>query len=169
MTVPRVFVLEDNPATCRQLASAIEADGRLALAATAATLALARHWWDSGARADAALVDLGLPDGNGIDFIRIVAASEPAPAILVIRRQQRIRTWAVAFPWAESFRQQRGMIVAASLTWPTVAVRFEAVRLRCERASALQSPRTAPPPGLAAPRSRYRRTRQPRKRDRTAR
>lgn len=83
-TQPGVFVLEDNPGTRRQLASAVGEDGRLALAGEAGSLAEALAWWEAGGRAAAALVDLGLPDGNGIEFIRRTTAGPEAPAVLVI-------------------------------------------------------------------------------------
>jgi DNA-binding NarL/FixJ family response regulator len=82
--VPRVFVLEDDPATRRQLSVDVVAHGRLRLADSAGSLAEAVAWWNGGGRAEAALVDLGLPDGDGIDFIRLIADAPEPPAILVI-------------------------------------------------------------------------------------
>jgi DNA-binding NarL/FixJ family response regulator len=81
---PGVFVVEDHPVTRRQLVGAVVDDLRLDLAGSAGSLAEATRWWQQGGRAAAALVDLGLPDGNGIDFIHLVAAGAAAPAILVI-------------------------------------------------------------------------------------
>lgn len=79
-----VYVLEDHPRTQAQLARAIEADPRLTLAGAASTLGDAKGWRDAGGQADAVLVDLGLPDGEGTEFIRHLCSRGPAPAILVI-------------------------------------------------------------------------------------
>lgn len=79
-----VFVVEDHPATRRQLTSAVAGDPRLEPAGSAGSLGEALAWWQGGGRAAAVLVDLGLPDGNGIEFIRRAAAGPDAPAILVI-------------------------------------------------------------------------------------
>lgn len=79
-----VFVVEDHPVTRRQLTGAVSADPRLELAGSAGSLAEAASWWEQGGRAAAALVDLGMPDGDGIDFIRLVSADANGPAVLVI-------------------------------------------------------------------------------------
>ena len=84
MNLHTVFVLEDHAATRRQLVAAVTGDQRLRIAGEAACLADARRWWHDGNRADAALVDLGLPDGSGTDLIRELAALDAPPAILVI-------------------------------------------------------------------------------------
>lgn len=84
MAAESVFILEDHPATQNLLKSAINGDERLTVAGSARSLLEARAWWAAGGRAGAALVDLGLPDGNGVDFIREVCTLSPAPAVLVI-------------------------------------------------------------------------------------
>lgn len=82
--LPGVFVLEDDPETRRRLSADVVAHASLCLAGSAGSLAEAGDWWNGGGRADVALVDLGLPDGNGIDFIRTITAGDDAPAVLVI-------------------------------------------------------------------------------------
>ncbi len=81
---PSVFVLEDHPATREQLCGAIDAAADLQTAGSAASLKEALDWWRDGNRSDVALVDLGLPDGNGIDFIREICANSSETAVLVI-------------------------------------------------------------------------------------
>ena len=80
----RVFVLEDHPGTRGQLLEAVRSEPRLAIAGEAATLAEASDWLSTSGDATVALVDIGLPDGNGIDFIRALAGLPSPPAVLVI-------------------------------------------------------------------------------------
>ncbi len=81
---PSVFVLEDHPATRAQLVEAIDGTKELAIAGSAGSLAEASAWLDEGNLADVALVDLGLPDGNGIEFIRAIQDRQSDTAVLVI-------------------------------------------------------------------------------------
>lgn len=82
--VPSVFVLEDHPATRTQLANVVQEHEGMALAGSAGSLEEALTWWRNDNRADVALVDIGLPDGSGIDFIREISASDAHTAVLVI-------------------------------------------------------------------------------------
>lgn len=79
-----VFLLEDNPVTQGQLADAIDGDSRLEFVGMAGSLQEATVWWREHEGADAALVDLGLPDGSGVDFIHFLSQQEQTPAILVM-------------------------------------------------------------------------------------
>jgi DNA-binding NarL/FixJ family response regulator len=63
------LLLEDVPEARDWLARAVAASFPGIEVATAASLAEARAWVASHAAPDLALVDLGLPDGNGVDFI----------------------------------------------------------------------------------------------------
>lgn len=81
----QVFVVEDNPEMQEFFASCIARAPQLALAGRAGTLAEARAWLDAHAgKLNVLLVDLGLPDGSGLDVIRHAVARNPACEVLVI-------------------------------------------------------------------------------------
>ncbi len=79
-----VLILEDNQSTATQLMESIRSDPRLSLAGCCHTLTDAQTWLANGGHADAALIDLELPDGSGIDFIRTCAALPSPPCALVM-------------------------------------------------------------------------------------
>lgn len=79
------LVVEDLPEVRRWLVSALEHAFEDVMVAEAATLADAREWLrrlekDAGraARFRIALIDLGLPDGSGVDLVREIAEGHPA-------------------------------------------------------------------------------------------
>lgn len=82
--VHRVLVVEDSPATQRQLVRAVESHAELCLAGAAGSLRAARALLESCGGCDVALVDLGLPDGNGMSLIPELVRRKPAPQVLVI-------------------------------------------------------------------------------------
>lgn len=79
-----VFVLEDHPGTRGQLVAAIASEPSLTIAGEAGSLEEAFAWWAEGKRARVALVDIGLPDGSGIEFIRRITTEPDNTAVLVI-------------------------------------------------------------------------------------
>ncbi|MEM1436330.1 MAG: response regulator transcription factor [Pseudomonadota bacterium] len=79
-----IFILEDNPNTCAMLEGAARVDPRLTVCGRAHTLQEAVRWLEAGEHADVALVDLDLPDGNGIDFIRACTARGETPCCIVM-------------------------------------------------------------------------------------
>lgn len=79
-----VLVLEDHPDTRRQLIRSLASDPRLSLAAEAESLSEARAWLQSGGRARVALVDIGLPDGSGVELIRELTDQRTDTVVLVI-------------------------------------------------------------------------------------
>lgn len=78
-----VLLVEDHPDTRERLSNAISDHKKLNLVAAAATCAEANAVLDEGAP-DVLLTDLGLPDGDGLDLIRRVAANNTKTEIMVI-------------------------------------------------------------------------------------
>jgi DNA-binding NarL/FixJ family response regulator len=78
----RVAVVEDDPAFRTAFAYAVQAAPDMALAWVAATRGEALALLE-GPAADVLLVDLGLPDGSGIDVIRTAQAAWPSCAVMV--------------------------------------------------------------------------------------
>lgn len=83
MRLPRIAIVEDNEDFRLALTRAIDGDPGLELAGAAASvsqgLRLLAH-----AQPDVLLVDLGLPDGNGLALIREAAQRLPACDVMVI-------------------------------------------------------------------------------------
>lgn len=78
-----VVVVEDDADTRERLAGAVTAVASLSLAGDCGNLADARAILRERAP-DVLLVDLGLPDGSGLDLIRETARRAPATHIMVI-------------------------------------------------------------------------------------
>lgn len=78
---PRILVIDDDPAIRRMLAVALETSGFVISQTDSGTAAL-----DAVRRndADILLLDLGLPDVNGLDVIRHVRTSGSAVPIIVL-------------------------------------------------------------------------------------
>lgn len=79
----RVVLVEDNQATRTFLESCVRGHPQLQLAASFGTLAPARAWFEQET-ADLLLVDLGLPDGSGLDLMRDVRQHWPQCDMLVV-------------------------------------------------------------------------------------
>ncbi len=81
----RVFLVEDEPEVRARLCVLIEADPRLRLVGCADRMATARRWLsDSRHPLDVMLVDLGLPDGSGLDLIAECKNLRPQVSIMVM-------------------------------------------------------------------------------------
>ncbi len=78
-----VVIVEDDARVAAHIAHGVAAHERLAVLATAGTLAEARALL--GHEVDLFILDLGLPDGNGIDLIEDIRAGDRRePKILVL-------------------------------------------------------------------------------------
>ena len=79
----RILVIDDDDAFRETVCAAIARDPSLTLAAQAGSVAAARAVVARG-NFDVALIDLGLPDGNGIDLIREIARERPDTDVMVV-------------------------------------------------------------------------------------
>ena len=82
-TPTRILVVDDDDAFRETVCAAIEHDDGMVLAAQVGNAESARAAIARG-EFDVALVDLGLPDGNGIDLIREIAATRPDADVMVV-------------------------------------------------------------------------------------
>ena len=81
----RVLIVEDDPPTREFFARSVAGCAELQLAAAFATVADAKAWLLQHAPSlDVLLTDLGLPDGSGLELIRLVGSLNPACEPLVI-------------------------------------------------------------------------------------
>lgn len=81
----RVLILEDDPQMRDFFAGSVARCAGLQLAASVGTVTEAKAWLDAHAsEVDVLLVDLGLPDGSGLDVIRHATRLNPACEPLVI-------------------------------------------------------------------------------------
>lgn len=78
-----VALVEDDPGTRERLAGAIATDGALELLFCASEVAQIRAWLLEH-RPHVLLVDLGLPDGSGIEVIRHCRVVSPDTEVMVI-------------------------------------------------------------------------------------
>lgn len=79
----RVMIVEDDPIILDRLSNVVQNNERLTLHANVSTVAGAKKVL-SGTPPDVLLVDLDLPDGNGLELIKLVHKKNYDTAIMVI-------------------------------------------------------------------------------------
>ncbi|MEL7060816.1 MAG: sigma-54 dependent transcriptional regulator [Acidobacteriota bacterium] len=82
--------MEDRDALRRLMVRALEAEGWIAR--SAATVAEARREITGSVPVDLVLTDLRLPDGDGLDVLRLAAGRRPAPPVLMLTAFGSIET-----------------------------------------------------------------------------
>ncbi len=83
MTNIRVLIIDDHPLLRMGIRGLIEASPDLEVAADCADLASARAWLET-ARADVAIVDRSLPDGDGLELLPTLKAQGTKTIILTV-------------------------------------------------------------------------------------
>ena len=81
--MPEILIVDDEPAIRESLAFALKRDGFDIAEAASLREAQARV-----ARADLVVLDLVLPDGNGLDFLRALRARSDVPVIVLTSRDE---------------------------------------------------------------------------------
>jgi DNA-binding NarL/FixJ family response regulator len=85
MQALQVLVVEDDASSLSFFAQSIQQDSRLVLAGQASSVEEARRWLDDDhPPLDVLLIDIGLPDGSGIEVMRYALQREPQCEALVI-------------------------------------------------------------------------------------
>ena len=82
-TTARVIVVEDEPQIRRFVCDALRRETCVAIEAATARQGLDEA---AGGKADLVILDLGLPDMNGIDFIRALRSWSPVPILILSAR-----------------------------------------------------------------------------------
>jgi two-component system, OmpR family, KDP operon response regulator KdpE len=120
----RVLVVEDDPAIRKVLSVLFETNGFRVVVAETCDLGIRQA---QSYRPDVCIVDLGLPDGDGIDFIRRVRAWSPVGIIVLTARVTELQRLSAFEAGADDY-------VIKPFSSPELLARVRAIIRRMTRA-----------------------------------
>lgn len=121
MTPCRIMIVDDHPLFREGLKALVRKSGAYEVAAEAGTCAGAMEQ-ARDKKPDVAIVDIGLPDGSGIELVSQLQALLPGLKVVVVSMHSKIEFI------AESFRAGAGAYVLKESTTDRLAQALDAVR-----------------------------------------
>jgi DNA-binding NarL/FixJ family response regulator len=84
MTSIRILLVDDHPMLRLGVRRSLENEESFAVAEECADLASVRAWLSSGSKADVAILDRGLPDGDGLEVVPLLKAAGMKVIVLTV-------------------------------------------------------------------------------------
>ena len=84
MTSIRILLVDDHPMLRLGVRRSLENEESFAIAEECADLASVRAWLSSGGKADVAILDRGLPDGDGLEVVPPLKAAGMKVIVLTV-------------------------------------------------------------------------------------
>lgn len=84
MTSIRILLVDDHPMLRLGVRRSLENEESFAVAGECADLASVRAWLSSGGKADVAILDRGLPDGDGLEVVPPLKAAGMKVIVLTV-------------------------------------------------------------------------------------
>ncbi len=151
----KVLIVEDNRDHVELIRRAIRASDIRLIPSFAYTIQEAVKWLDSHS-ADVLVVDIHLPDGSGLDFLKEPSNGKPVPAVIITNQgnerhaieaiKRGAMDYVVKSP--ENFRQLPAIIQRAYREWQTLQAKQQVEAELNERRNLLISLYRAAPVGL---------------------
>lgn len=84
-----VLIIDDHPMWRDAVRAVLDSTGRYSISATATTVAEAKQALSSAEHFDLVLVDMTLPDGNGIEIVKLIGSTMPQTAAVLVTADKR--------------------------------------------------------------------------------
>jgi DNA-binding NarL/FixJ family response regulator len=84
MTPIRILLVDDNPLLRLSVRRSLENEENFAVTGECADLSSARAWLSSGSKADVAILDRSLPDGDGLEVVPLLKAAGMKVIVLTV-------------------------------------------------------------------------------------